>query len=137
MHHSILKGILCLQVLSDNDKRQMYDATGHSQYTSHAGGGGAGPGPGFTASQAEEIFRQFFGGKDFGGFGSMFDSGQGFSSGDVHQLSLNLSFDESVQGCTKDVSMRVQGTCDRCHGAGGEPGTREEICPYCRGRGEV
>lgn len=112
----------------------MYDATGHSQYTSQASGGGAGGSP-FTASQAEEIFRQFFG-RDMG-FGDMF-GGQGFSSGsDVTQLSLSLSFDDAVQGCTREVTLRVQGVCDRCNGYGGEPGTKEQKCPYCRGTGEV
>lgn len=66
----------------------------------------------------------------------MFDGAQDFSSGQVNQLVLSLSFDESVRGCTKEVSMRVQGTCEHCDGFGGEPGTKEQVCPYCRGRGE-
>lgn len=126
------------EVLSDGSKRQMYDATGHSQYTSQAGGGGAGrhEAGSFTASQAEEIFRQFFGG-NFGGFNSAYDGGNGFSSsGEMNQLVLTLSFDEAVQGCSRDVSLRVQGVCERCHGSGGEPGTKEQTCPYCKGRGE-
>lgn len=126
-----------MQVLGDNSKRQMYDATGHSEYTAHSGGQAGGHG--FTASQAEEVFRQFFGGNfgGVGGFGSIFNEGQDFSSGQVNQLVLNLSFNEAVQGCSKEVSMRVQGTCERCSGSGGEPGTKEQTCPYCRGRGEV
>lgn len=124
-----------MQVLSDENKRQMYDATGHSQYTSPGGGGSPGAGP-FTSSQADEIFRQFFGG-DFGGFSSMFNGRQDFSSGLGNQLVVSLSFDEAVRGCSKEVSMRVQGTCERCYGSGGEPGTKEQTCPYCRGRGEV
>lgn len=111
----------------------MYDAAGHSQYTSQASGGGAGDSP-FTASQAEDLFRQFFG-KDMG-FNGMFSEG-GFSQTAVNELKLSLSFDESVQGCTREVSVRVQGVCDRCHGYGGEPGTKEHKCPYCRGSGEV
>lgn len=123
-----------LQVLSDPEKRQFYDATGHSQYSSQAGGGGGGAsGSPFTPSQAEEIFRQFFG-KDMG-FGDIF--GQASSGSDVIQLSLNLSFNEAVSGCTKEVSVRVQGVCKRCHGFGAEPGTKERTCPYCRGTGEV
>ena len=53
------------------------------------------------------------------------------------QLTLSLSFMEAVRGCTKQVSLRVQATCERCLGSGGEPGTREQTCPYCQGRGEV
>ena len=110
----------------------MYDATGHSQYTAAGGmpGGGGGGAP-FTTHQAEEIFRQFFGG---GGFGSIFD--QDFAT-NSHQLVLHLTFNEAVRGCEKEVPMRVQARCDRCFGTGGEPGTKEQICPYCRGTGEV
>lgn len=110
----------------------MYDATGHSEYTTGPGA----QGHDFTSTQAEEIFRQFFGG-DFN-FGSMFDQG-GFASSTTthHRLVLNLTFDEAVRGCTKEMSMRVQGTCERCFGSGGEPGTKEQTCPYCRGTGMV
>ena len=55
----------------------------------------------------------------------------------VFQLVLNLTFMEAVRGCTKQVALRIQATCERCGGSGGEPGTKEQICPYCRGRGEV
>ena len=54
--------LLPLQVLSDEEKRRMYDVTGHSEYTQMGGGGGAGGGAPFTTMRAEEIFRQFFGG---------------------------------------------------------------------------
>lgn len=117
-------------MLSDDSKRQMYDASGHSQYTQ-----GGMPGGGtstFTSHQAEEIFRQFFGG-GFGG-GSIFD--QDFMN-NSHQLLLHLSFNEAVRGCEKEISMRVQAPCDRCFGSGGEPGTKEQTCPYCRGTGQV
>lgn len=90
----------------------------------------------FTASQAEEIFRQFFGG-NFDSYDPAFSDSNGFTSGDVNQIVLKLSFDEAVHGCSKDISLRVQGICERCSGSGGEPGTKEQTCPYCKGRGEV
>lgn len=122
-------------MLSDKNKRQMYDATGHSQYTNQGMPGGGAPGGGapFTMDHAEEIFRQFFGG-GVGGFGSMFEQEFG---GDSRRLVLNLSFNEAVRGCEKEVSLRVQASCDRCFGSGGEPGTKEQTCPYCRGTGQV
>ena len=120
---------LSLQVLSDEKKRQMYDATGHSQYT-QSGFQGAGGSP-FTERQAEEIFSQFFSG---GGFGSIF--GQAFETSS-NQIPVHLTFNEAVRGCEKEISVRVQASCDRCFGSGGEPGTKEQMCPYCRGTGEV
>ena len=44
---------------------------------------------------------------------------------------------EAVQGCSRQIPLRVQASCSRCFGSGGEPGTKEQTCPYCRGRGEV
>ena len=81
---------------------------------------------------AEEIFRQFFGGG--AGFGSIFEQEFG---GNSRQLVLNLTFNEAVRGCEKEVSLRVQASCERCFGSGGEPGTKEQTCPYCRGTGQV
>ena len=124
-------------MLSDQDKRNTYDAVGHSNYTSGATGA---HGTGFTARQAEEVFRSFFSGGG-GGFENIFEKfggggGVDFGSG-THKIGLSLSFMEAVRGCTKDISLRVQGPCERCFGSGGEPGTKEQVCPYCRGRGEV
>ena len=95
--------------------------------------GGAQGAP-FTMDHAEEIFRQFFGG-GASPFGSVFE--QQFGGGNSRQLVLNLSFNEAVRGCEKEVSLRVQASCDRCFGSGGEPGTKEQTCPYCRGTGQV
>lgn len=78
-----------IQVLSDSQKRSNYDAYGHSQYTANSNYGYQGGGE-FTASHAEEIFRQFFGKGFTGGFN--FDNYQQ-SSGpvNVHQVLLLLS----------------------------------------------
>lgn len=116
------------EVLSDQQKRQAYDYSGFSEFSSATHGGGT---P-FTTMRAEEIFRQFFGG-DFKDLGSMF--GHEFG-GPSQQLSVNLTFMEAVKGCTKDLSMRVQAMCERCGGGGGEPGTKTQTCPYCRGTGQ-
>ena len=123
-------------MLSDQDKRNTYDAVGHSSYTSGASGA---HGAGFNQRQAEEIFKSFFSGGGFDNiFGNFAGSGGGVEFGSsTHKIGLNLSFMEAVRGCTKDISLRVQGTCERCFGSGGEPGTKEQVCPYCRGRGEV
>ena len=120
-------------MLGDKEKRRIYDATGHSQYTQQGMPGGAQGAP-FTMDHAEEIFRQFFGG-GAGPFGSVFE--QQFGGGNSRQLVLNLTFNEAVRGCEKEVSLRVQASCDRCFGSGGEPGTKEQTCPYCRGTGQV
>ena len=74
------------QVLSDGQKRANYDAYGHAAAAGSHGGGSAAGGSDFTANQAEEIFRQFFGGFS-GGFD--FDGFQQSSDGEntIRQVS--------------------------------------------------
>jgi len=71
--------------LSDSQKRSNYDAYGHSQYTTGSNYGYQG-GAEFTASHAEQIFRQFFGQGFTGGFD--FDNYQQSSTSraNVHQV---------------------------------------------------
>ena len=53
------------------------------------------------------------------------------------KISLNILFNEAIEGCSKEVSFRVQGYCERCSGTKSEPGSERSKCPYCRGSGEV
>ncbi|XP_019850859.1 PREDICTED: dnaJ homolog subfamily A member 3, mitochondrial-like isoform X1 [Amphimedon queenslandica] len=117
------------EVLSNSEKRKRYDYSGFSEFSDEAGPGHQGN-P-FTSMRAEEIFRQFFG--DFDMFGQDIFGQDARNSQTLH---LSLSFMESVKGCSKELSMRVQAMCERCSGSGGEPGTKTEVCPYCRGSGE-
>lgn len=78
-------------MLSDSQKRANYDAYGHSQYTTGGNYGYQG-GAEFTASHAEQIFRQFFGQGFTGGFD--FDNFQQSSSSsgmNVHQVLYSCS----------------------------------------------
>ncbi|XP_065884980.1 dnaJ homolog subfamily A member 3, mitochondrial-like isoform X2 [Dysidea avara] len=123
------------EVLSDGQKRANYDAYGHSAASSY--GSGAAEGGGFTANHAEEIFRQFFG-QGFSGGGFDFDTFQqsSGSQNSIHQVPLNLSFGEAVEGCVRELAFRVQDVCERCSGTKAEPGTKRLRCPYCGGKGE-
>ena len=73
----------CDQVLSNPDKRKAYDYSGFSEYSGTGHSGGASH---FTSRQAEEIFRQFFGGADLG---SIF--GNGFPGG-MHQVGVIVHY---------------------------------------------
>lgn len=124
------------EVLSDDNKRKMYDQYGHAG-VSGAGGSGFGGfgGAGFDASGFDfgDIFDNIFG----GGFGF---SGGGSSSrtrktrGSDILMNVKLSFDEAVYGCEKDISLDVVEECDDCKGAGGHDAT---TCEHCHGSGTV
>ncbi len=132
------------EVLSDSQKRAAYDQYGHAAFDARArasaGGGGGGYG-GFH--DPFEIFREVFGGG--GGGGGIFDEifgGErrdptGPQRGADLRYDLEISFEEAVLGCEKELSLNKPETCDACRGTGAEPGSSTKSCPTCHGRGQV
>ena len=49
-------------------------------------------------------------------------------------MRLNISFDEAVYGCSKDIDLDVVEECDDCDGKGGHD---EENCSKCHGSGTI
>jgi molecular chaperone DnaJ len=121
-------------VLSDAQKRAAYDRYGH------AGLQGAGGQPGFNP-EAFSDFGDILG--DFFGFGDIFGGGGGgrrrnrAQRGEDVRYDLELSFEEAVFGMSADIQVPRMERCDRCTGAGAEPGSGASTCPTCHGRGEV
>ena len=114
------------QVLSDQEKRTRYDRFGHAGVN----GGGDRPFDGFDP---------------FGGFGDIFDTffggggrtaNQPRTGEDINQR-VNLTFEEAVFGCDKDVEINRVEPCHHCSGAGNEPGTSITTCGTCNGSGQV
>ena len=121
-------------VLSDAQKRAAYDRYGH------AGLQGAGGQPGFNPAAFTDfgdILGDFFGFSDiFGGGGAGRRRSRAQRGEDV-RYDLELSFEEAVFGMTADIQVPRMERCERCNGAGAEPGTGASTCPTCHGRGEV
>ncbi|CAL9064878.1 unnamed protein product, partial [Musa banksii] len=53
------------------------------------------------------------------------------------KVSLEISFMEAVQGCTKTITFQAPVNCRACGGSGVPPGTRPETCWRCRGSGMI
>ena len=117
------------EVLSDSQKRAQYDQFGHAAFDQSMGGGGG-----------------FYGGADFdmGDIFSMFGFGGGGQAsrrngpmrGRDLNITIQISFEEAVFGCKKDIQVNVTDTCDTCHGTGAKPGTHAETCHKCNGTGQ-
>ncbi len=118
------------QILSDKQKRQLYDQYGHAGVSGGAGRGGAG---GFQ--DLGDIFEAF--GDIFGGGGGKRGRRGGPQRGADLQTSVTLDLVEAASGCTKDLKVKRHKACKHCQGSGAEPGTTPETCDYCGGQGQV
>lgn len=113
------------QVLSDNEKRGLYDRYGHAGLSQGDLRGGFGFG-GF-----EDIFGDFF------GFGTRAAARQGPRRGSDLRYDLEISFEEAVFGCQREIEVGRSETCSVCQGTGAEPGTTPIRCPECNGTGQI
>ncbi|GAB4434782.1 MAG: molecular chaperone DnaJ [Anaerolineae bacterium] len=125
------------EILSDDQKRGMYDRFGHAGVSNSAGGfGGGGYDFGGGFRDPFEIFEEVFGG--FGGFGrSSARQGRRPRRGADLRYELSLEFEEAIFGTEKEIEVPRQETCTACNGNKAEPGTQPIRCPECNGTGEV
>ncbi len=115
-------------VLSNPEKRQLYDRYGHEAPQGGFGdfsGGFAGFG-GFA-----DIMEEFF------GFGARTGARRGPQPGAHLKYNLTIPFEEAVFGADKELEVPRLETCPTCHGSGAEPGTTPIRCPQCHGTGEA
>jgi molecular chaperone DnaJ len=117
------------QVLSDEQKKSMYDRFGH------AGVQGRGFDTDFGFPDISDIFDDLFGG--FGGMRTRASARRGPRRGADLRYDLSLSFEEAIFGCEKTLGVARLEPCPRCSGVGAEPGTSPIRCPQCNGTGEV
>jgi molecular chaperone DnaJ len=123
-------------VLSDAQKRAAYDRYGHAGLQG-AAGGGAGFKP-EAFSDFSDVLGDLFGFSDlFGGGGGGGRRRSRAQRGEDVRYDLEISFEEAVFGLPAEIQVPRMEPCDRCHGAGSEPGSGPSTCPTCNGRGEV
>lgn len=128
-HHKFIEIGEAYEILSDAEKRKIFDQYGAEGLKNGGPGGGGG---GFH--DPFDIFEQMFnrgGGGGGGGFGQM-QRQRGHNLKVREQLSLK----EYHKGATLDFSLMLNDICDHCEGTGSEDGIATK-CPDCQGRGVV
>ncbi|KAK9453829.1 hypothetical protein V1511DRAFT_461665 [Dipodascopsis uninucleata] len=117
------------EILSDPQKREVYDSYGEEGLSGSDMGG-------MNGSAAETLFSQFFGGA--GGFGGMFGggrpSGPRRSRDIVHALRVTL--EDLYKGKVSKLALTRTVTCSKCEGKGGKDGAVRK-CSTCNGTGSV
>src|SRR4051812_41149575 len=121
-------------VLSDTQKRSLYDRYGHQGLQGAAASGGAGFEGGFA--DLSDLFGDLFGGDIFGGGGGR-NRRNRQQRGDDVRYDLEISFEDMMKGIKAEIQVPRMDACDRCNATGAEPEDGITVCPVCRGKGEV
>ena len=123
-------------VLSDPQKRSIYDQFGHAGLEGNMGGGGNRGGHA-GAQGFSDIFGDIFG--DMFGQGR---SGGGRSRSHAQRgadlrYNLTLTLEEAVRGASIEIKVPTWVSCRDCQGQGTAKGTKPETCPDCEGAGVI
>ncbi len=138
------------EVLSDENRRRVYDQYGEDGLKG-AGMGHAGGFPGGGGfSSMEEALRTFmgaFGGGGRGGGESIFDSffggGGGFEEepsarkGTSKKATVRVSFQEAARGTEKELAIINYVACETCGGLGAKSRNGIKSCATCQGKGQI
>jgi len=133
--HNFRQASEAYSVLSDPQKRSVYDRFGHAGL----GSGGFESG-GFNSTIFEE-FHDILG--DLFGFDEAFGGGRRRGRGAKGQrgadlrYDMSLSFEDAAAGVTSQVRISRHETCETCHGTGAKSGSGMAACRTCGGRGQM
>jgi len=139
------------QVLSDKTKRAQYDQFGRvfsagggpaSGWDQPGGGSGfswawggrpAGEEVEFDFGDINDVFEDFFG----GGFGARRGRAKDGKKGKTIQVDIEINLEQTLKDSVEKINLTKYIECQRCQGAGGEPGSKVKECFSCRGSGQV
>ncbi|HTX86295.1 MAG TPA: molecular chaperone DnaJ [Streptosporangiaceae bacterium] len=116
------------EVLSDPEKRQMYDL-GADPYAQRGAGA---PGFGAAGFPFSDLMDAFFGG-GAAPRGPRSRARRGRNA----TIRVDLDLSECAFGTTRDLVVDTAVVCPTCSGEGSAPGTHPVTCDVCNGRGEV
>lgn len=117
-------------ILSDQEKRQLYDQYGHAGISGNGGFPGGFDFSGSFSDLFSDIFQDFFGGGRTG------RQQRGYRGDDL-RYRMVITFEEAVFGTEKEISYPRLTECGKCLGDGVEPGHSPVTCTVCDGKGEV
>ncbi|MFA5937890.1 MAG: molecular chaperone DnaJ [Sinimarinibacterium sp.] len=114
------------EVLTDAQRRAVYDKYGHEGLQRGGGGADFGGAGGF-ADIFGDVFADIFGG---GGRG-------GPRRGADLRYMMELTLEQAVFGTAESIRIPSWDACGECHGHGTADGKKPAACPTCKGSGQV
>ncbi|UCG35425.1 MAG: molecular chaperone DnaJ [Candidatus Omnitrophota bacterium] len=129
-------------VLSDPQKRQLYDQYGHagidSRFTTEDIFRGANFADIFGGMNGfGSIFEDFFSDLGFDIFGGRRGRGRRTRTGEDAHFEAAISLEEAGKGVEKNITYQRYEACPQCNGSGAEKGAGKVPCPMCNGSGMV
>jgi molecular chaperone DnaJ len=121
------------EVLSNPEKRRLYDQFGHQGLQGMGGGRGGFSGTDDIFETFGDIFEDFFG---FGGGNTSGRRARPRKGGD-YRYDLTLSFEEAAFGLEKEIEVTKPDACNVCSGTGAKAGSKPQNCSMCGGAGQV
>lgn len=121
------------EVLSDAEKRSMYDSGAYNANGGQGFGGFDFSGFGGGGGGFDDILNFFFSGGSGGGSRGQYQQARG----DDIQVKIALSFEEAAKGVKRDITYNKNEKCETCRGTGAKDGTKFEKCSKCNGSGKI
>ncbi len=116
------------EVLSEPERRGLYDRFGHAGLSGTAGHD-------FSHMRPDDIFSVF--GDIFGDMFGMPFGGRRASRGVDLQTQVVLSLSDVAKETERPIEFTRNDFCEHCAGKGAEPGTKTQTCGTCGGYGQV